>query len=111
MGVSSFGVVEAIQRGLREATGARRKDLPKIGHGGTLDPFATGLLVVCLGRAVLDCLSTSTYIRLAALMAPMQPTRWPFMSSRLARAMVAANCDCNRSSARLTSSGVRWWLS
>ena len=33
-------------------TGSRRKDLPKIGHGGTLDPFATGLLIVCVGKAV-----------------------------------------------------------
>lgn len=24
---------------------------PRVGHAGTLDPFATGLLVVCLGRA------------------------------------------------------------
>jgi len=61
---------------------------------------------VCLGRAVLHCVSTSTYIRLAALMALMQPTRWPFVSSRLARAAVAENCERNR----LTSSGVGWWL-
>ena len=50
-GITSFGVVEELQRSLR-APGLKRKDLPKIGHGGTLDPFATGLLVVCVGRAV-----------------------------------------------------------
>lgn len=29
----------------------RRLGVPKIGHTGTLDPFATGLLVLCLGEA------------------------------------------------------------
>lgn len=29
----------------------RRLGVPKAGHTGTLDPFATGLLVVCLGEA------------------------------------------------------------
>jgi len=41
-GITSFGVVSR----LRRLTGIRR-----IGHTGTLDPFADGLLVVCLGRA------------------------------------------------------------
>ena len=39
-GPSSFAIV----RDLRERTGARA------GHAGTLDPFATGLLLVLLGR-------------------------------------------------------------
>jgi tRNA pseudouridine55 synthase len=50
VGVTSFGALEELQRALRERTGARRSELPKLGHGGTLDPFATGLLVVCVGR-------------------------------------------------------------
>lgn len=41
-GPTSFDVVRAVRR----ATGRRR-----VGHGGTLDPFATGLLVVGLGSA------------------------------------------------------------
>ncbi|HAL74644.1 MAG TPA: tRNA pseudouridine(55) synthase TruB [Clostridiales bacterium] len=41
-GITSFGVVSR----LRKLTGIRR-----IGHTGTLDPFADGLLPVCLGRA------------------------------------------------------------
>lgn len=41
-GLTSFGVV----RRLRRALGVR-----KIGHAGTLDPMATGLLVVLVGRA------------------------------------------------------------
>ncbi|MBF0177031.1 MAG: tRNA pseudouridine(55) synthase TruB [Magnetococcales bacterium] len=41
-GMSSFGVVSAVRR----ITGAA-----KAGHGGTLDPFAEGLLPVALGEA------------------------------------------------------------
>jgi tRNA pseudouridine55 synthase len=52
-GVSSFGVIEILQKKLREKLGGiRRRELPKLGHGGTLDPFATGLLVVCIGDGV-----------------------------------------------------------
>jgi tRNA pseudouridine55 synthase len=52
-GVSSFGVIEILQKRLGEKLGVkRRRDLPKLGHGGTLDPFATGLLVVCVGNGV-----------------------------------------------------------
>lgn len=42
VGWSSFDVI----RKLRTATGVR-----KIGHAGTLDPFAEGILVICFGRA------------------------------------------------------------
>lgn len=42
-GTSSFDVL----RQLKKVLGFRTK----IGHAGTLDPFATGLLIVCLGRA------------------------------------------------------------
>lgn len=41
-GMTSFGVI----RRLRRLTGVR-----KIGHAGTLDPMATGLLVTLVGRA------------------------------------------------------------
>ena len=41
-GITSFGVVSR----LRKLTGVRR-----IGHAGTLDPFAEGLLPLCIGRA------------------------------------------------------------
>ncbi|MDD3235014.1 MAG: tRNA pseudouridine(55) synthase TruB, partial [Candidatus Cloacimonetes bacterium] len=39
-GITSFDVI----RRLRKITGIR-----KIGHCGTLDPFATGLLICCIG--------------------------------------------------------------
>jgi tRNA pseudouridine55 synthase len=42
-GKSSHGVVYAVRR----ITGER-----KVGHAGTLDPMATGVLVICLGQAV-----------------------------------------------------------
>lgn len=51
-GVSSFGLIEELQRVLQAQFGVKRKDLPKLGHGGTLDPFATGLLIVCVGDGV-----------------------------------------------------------
>lgn len=56
-GVSSFGIIEELQRHLLRLdssvqSGLRKRDLPSMGHGGTLDPFATGLLLVCVGRAV-----------------------------------------------------------
>ena len=41
-GLSSFDVI----RELRRATGVK-----KMGHTGTLDPMATGLLVICMGEA------------------------------------------------------------
>lgn len=46
-GISSFGVIREIKR-LGRAHGM---DLSHIGHGGTLDPFASGLLIVAVGRA------------------------------------------------------------
>lgn len=45
-GVSSHDVVAQVRREL----GGRRAG-PKVGHAGTLDPFATGLLLVLVGRA------------------------------------------------------------
>ena len=51
-GMSSFGVIERLQDKLRQEFEIKRKDMPKLGHGGTLDPFATGLLPVCVGRGV-----------------------------------------------------------
>jgi tRNA pseudouridine55 synthase len=47
-GLSSHDVVAAVRRALgRGCDGAR----PRVGHAGTLDPFATGLLLVLVGRA------------------------------------------------------------
>lgn len=49
-GMSSHDVVAAVRRALR-APGESRVSRPKVGHAGTLDPFATGLLIVLVGRA------------------------------------------------------------
>ena len=48
-GVTSHDVVAAHRRELLD--GRRRREGPKVGHAGTLDPFATGLLLVLVGRA------------------------------------------------------------
>lgn len=47
LGLSSAQGVAAVKRLLRAAGHAR----PKIGHGGTLDPLATGVLPIALGEA------------------------------------------------------------
>jgi tRNA pseudouridine55 synthase len=47
-GTSSFGVLDTLKKILRK----QGQEFPKLGHGGTLDPFATGLLIVCVGRGV-----------------------------------------------------------
>ncbi len=51
-GSTSHDVTNRIRRALRSAYPApRRRHGHKVGHTGTLDPGATGVLVVCLGRA------------------------------------------------------------
>lgn len=50
--ITSFGIIDQLQHQWMDQKGVKRRDLPKLGHGGTLDPFATGLLAVCSGRAV-----------------------------------------------------------
>lgn len=44
---TSFDVVNKVRRALKKYTGEKRL---KVGHAGTLDPLATGLLVICTGR-------------------------------------------------------------
>jgi tRNA pseudouridine55 synthase len=46
-GITSHDVVARVRRVLREETGEK----VKVGHAGTLDPFATGLLLVLVGSA------------------------------------------------------------
>ena len=46
-GMSSFGVVARVRRRLSVEAGHK----VKVGHTGTLDPFATGLLILLAGKA------------------------------------------------------------
>ena len=46
-GMSSFGVVARVRRQLSQQVGHK----VKVGHTGTLDPFATGLLILLVGKA------------------------------------------------------------
>ena len=46
-GISSFGVVARVRRYLSQKTGKKIK----VGHTGTLDPFATGLLILLSSKA------------------------------------------------------------
>ena len=45
-GMTSFGVVARVRRVLSEKAGHK----VKVGHTGTLDPFATGLLILLIGK-------------------------------------------------------------
>jgi tRNA pseudouridine55 synthase len=47
-GASSFYMVRKVRRAL---------GMKKVGHAGTLDPFATGLLVICAGRPATKIIS------------------------------------------------------
>jgi tRNA pseudouridine55 synthase len=50
-GMTSHDVVAGVRRRMRDEVPATRKLGPRVGHAGTLDPFATGVLLVLLGRA------------------------------------------------------------
>lgn len=56
-GMSSFGVVARIRRVLTQQ--ANKK--VKVGHTGTLDPFATGLMILVVGK---ECKNAGTYTKL-----------------------------------------------
>ena len=45
-GMTSFGVVARLRRVLSKQEGKK----VKVGHTGTLDPFATGLMIIVTGR-------------------------------------------------------------
>lgn len=47
-GWTSFDVVAKVRRQLCQRLGVRKL---KVGHAGTLDPLATGVVIVCTGRA------------------------------------------------------------
>ena len=52
-GMTSFGVVARVRRILSERAGKK----VKVGHTGTLDPFATGLLILCVGKETKNAMS------------------------------------------------------
>ncbi len=58
---SSFDVVNKIRWKLKNITGNKKI---KVGHAGTLDPLATGLLVICTGKAtkIIDTLQNDNKI-------------------------------------------------
>jgi len=56
-GMTSFGVVARIRRVLSREAGKKIK----VGHTGTLDPFATGLMILVTGK---ECKNASHYTKL-----------------------------------------------
>lgn len=55
--MSSFGVVARVRRVLTQHAGKK----VKVGHTGTLDPFATGLMILVIGK---ECKNAGTYSKL-----------------------------------------------
>lgn len=55
-GITSFGVVARVKRVLSQQSGHK----VKVGHCGTLDPFATGLLLLCVGSS---CRQAGEYMK------------------------------------------------
>lgn len=56
-GITSFGVVARVRRRLSEKLGKKAK----VGHTGTLDPFATGLMIIVTGK---ECRNAMAYSKL-----------------------------------------------
>lgn len=56
-GMTSFGVVARIRRVLSKQAGKK----VKVGHTGTLDPFATGLMIIVTGK---ECRNAMHYTKL-----------------------------------------------
>jgi len=56
-GITSFGVVARVRRRLSEQLGKKAK----VGHTGTLDPFATGLMIIVTGK---ECRNAMNYSKL-----------------------------------------------
>ena len=44
---TSFDVVNKLRWNIKQALGVKKI---KVGHAGTLDPLATGLLIICIGK-------------------------------------------------------------
>lgn len=59
-GITSFDVIRQLRRRFRQAQPDIK--LPKMGHAGTLDPLATGLLIIGVGEATKEL---SRYMGLA----------------------------------------------
>jgi tRNA pseudouridine55 synthase len=55
--MTSFGVVARVRRVLSQQQGKK----VKVGHTGTLDPFATGLMIIVVGK---ECKNAGTYSKL-----------------------------------------------
>jgi tRNA pseudouridine55 synthase len=55
--MTSFGVVARIRRVLSQ----QQSKKVKVGHTGTLDPFATGLMIIVVGK---ECKNASSYSKL-----------------------------------------------
>lgn len=60
VGWTSFDVVNKIRHAIRNHLGVRKI---KVGHAGTLDPLATGLLIVCTGKKTKEIASIQSQFK------------------------------------------------
>lgn len=60
LGWTSFDVVKRIRGRLHHRLGIKRL---KVGHAGTLDPLATGVLIICTGRMTKDIDTLQAHVK------------------------------------------------
>ena len=81
-GMTSHDVVGKLRRGLR---------IKKVGHAGTLDPMATGVLVICLGRAT----RLSEYVMASTKQYQAQVTLGAVTDTYDAEGEILQSADCS----------------
>ena len=61
LGLTSFQVVKKVRYLIKQKTGIKKA---KVGHAGTLDPLATGILILCIGKMTkqIDSFQASTKV-------------------------------------------------
>jgi len=85
-GLTSHDVVERVRKAL---------SIPRVGHSGTLDPMATGLLLLCAGEAA----------RLQSFFTLMDKSYDGFI--RLGRATTTFDCECEAVGPDRDAAGIR----
>jgi tRNA pseudouridine55 synthase len=85
-GMTSHDVVAIVRRAAR---------IPRVGHAGTLDPMATGVLLVCVGSAtrVVEYLTDHDKRYRARVRLGIETDTYDAMGTIVAQCAVSATCD------------------
>ncbi|MES2587647.1 MAG: hypothetical protein V4622_01630, partial [Bacteroidota bacterium] len=73
---TSFDVVNKIRWNIKQKLGVKKI---KVGHAGTLDPLATGLLIICTGKNTKIIESIQAEEKTAILLSPQQMLKNVFL--------------------------------